>query len=127
SSSASPFNSFSRASKSAFSSVSSRLRISALRASISCRRLRRFMFSRSLQIGLNDQLAAPPLSRLRGLTLGLRLRLEPAPRADVGILVRRGVHRRDVPDTFEPQNAAGASVTVVGVLRDRESEGHLVD
>src|SRR5690606_20140295 len=125
SSSASPFNSFSRASKSAFSSVSSRLRISALRASISCRRLRRFMFSRSLQLGLNDQLAAPPLSRLRGLTLGLRLRLEPAPRADVGILVRRGVHRRDVPDTLKPENLAGVGFSVVAVLSHRESKAHL--
>src|SRR5690606_1828351 len=99
---ASSFNSFSSSSKSAFSSVSSRLRISALRASISCRRLRRFMFSLSLQVGLKNQLATPFLGRLRSPAFGLRLRLEPAPRADVGILVRRGVHRRHVPNALEP-------------------------
>src|SRR5690606_2300408 len=126
SSSASPFSSFSSASKSAFSSFSSRPRISALRASISCRRLRKFIFSHSLQIGLNDQLAAPLLSRLRGLALGLRLRLEPAPRADVGILVRRGIHRRDVPDALKAQDATGAGVAVVAGLSHREGEGHLI-
>src|SRR5690606_27227730 len=126
SSSARPFSSFSSASRSAFSSVSNSLRISAFRASISCRRLRRFMFSHSLQICLNDQPLTPLLSRLRGLALGLRLRLEPAPRADVGILVRRGVHRRDVPDTLESQDAASPCVAVILVLLDCKGEGHLV-
>src|SRR5690606_21109103 len=126
SSSANPFSSFSSASRSAFSSVSNSLRISAFRASISCKRLRRFMFSHSLQIGLNDQLAAPPLSRLHGPALGLRLRHEVAPRADVCILVRRGVHRRDVPDTLKPQNATGPCVAVILVLLDCKGEGHLV-
>src|SRR5690606_2312051 len=120
-------SSVSNASRSAFSSFSSRLRISALRASISCNRFRRFMFSHSLQVGLNDQPLTPLLSRLRGPALGLRLRLEPAPRADVGILVRRGIHRRNVPDTFEPQNAAGTSVSVVVIISHSEGKAHLVD
>src|SRR5690606_23117154 len=126
SSSAKPFSSFSSASRSAFSSVSNSLRISAFRASISCRRFLRFMFSHSLQVGLDDQPLTPLLSRLRGLPLGLRLRHEVAPRADVGILVRRGVHRRDVPDTLESQNATGPRVAVVLVLLDCKGEGHLV-
>src|SRR5690606_14131504 len=84
------------------------------------------MFSLPLQVSLNDQLAAPLLSRLRGPALGLRLRLEPAPRADVGILVRRGVHRRNVPDTLEPQNTASAGIAVVLVLLDCKGERHLV-
>src|SRR5690606_16656790 len=117
SSSASPFSSFSSASKSTSPSFSSRPRISALRASIPCRRLRRFMFSHSLQVGLKNQLATPLLSRLRGPALGLRLRHEVAPRADIGILVRRGIHRRDVPDALEPQNTAGSGVAGVGALR----------
>src|SRR5690606_17670420 len=127
SSSARPFSSSSSASRSAFSSVSNSWRISAFRASISCRRLRRFMFSHSLQIGLNDQLAAPLLGRLRGLALGLRLRHEVAPRADIGILVRRGVHRRDVPDAPKPKNPAGSRVAVILVLIDCKGKGHLVD
>src|SRR5690606_29974972 len=82
--------------------------------------------SHSLQIGLDDQFAASLLDRLRGPALGLRLRLEPTPRADVGILVRRGIHRRDVPDALEPQNAAGPCVAVILVLLDCKGEGHLV-
>src|SRR5690606_4751660 len=79
-----------------------------------------------LQIGLDDQLAAPLLSRLRDSALGLRLRHEVAPRADVGILVRRGIHRRDVPNALEPQNATGPCGAVVLVLLDCKGKAHLV-
>src|SRR5690606_7536119 len=127
SSSANPFSSYTSTSRSAFTHVSSSLRFSALRASISCRRLRRFMLSHSLQIGLNDQLAAPPLSRLRGLALGLRLRHEVAPRADVGSIVGRYVHRRHVPNPLEAADGTRAGVPVVVVIGHGEGKRHLVD
>src|SRR5690606_6150962 len=75
-------------------------------------------FHAPLQVGLKDQLATPLLSRLRGPALGLRLRHEVAPRADVSTLVRRGVHRRDVPDALKPQNTTGPCVAVILVLLD---------
>src|SRR5690606_6174831 len=79
-----------------------------------------------LQICFHNQHPTPSRSSLRRLALGLRLRREPASSAYIGILVRRGIHRRHVPDSLEFENPTGARVTVIAVLGHCEGKGHLV-
>src|SRR5690606_34884950 len=79
------------------------------------------------QISHKNQPLPPFFGGLRRLTLGLRLRLEKRPRADICLAVSRGIHRRHVPDPLESGDLASAGVSVVSLFRDRKSKTHLVN